>query len=140
MFIFKDTLKRCNPYQPYKDAQGTQYTKVPAELYEEIPDPVRGDDAFNYNQEIEDAPYLIVTPKSQEQIDAVLAERARVAADAESLDYAKAAPVIKYLATHTPAECEDYVQTNVTDLASAKTMMKHFAVALCVIARREFRE
>lgn len=69
MFIFTATGKRANPYARYTDEQGTQYPQVPMELLTEIPDPVRGNDEIEYTQEIDDAPYLIVTPKSQEQLD-----------------------------------------------------------------------
>ena len=48
---------------------------------------------------------------------------------------ARAEPVIQYLRTHTPDECEAYVQANVTDLATARQMLRKFAVALCVLAR-----
>lgn len=68
MFIWKHNQKRCNPYATYRDEQGTNYVRVPAELYEEIPDPVRESDETHYNQEIDEAPYLIVTPKSPEQL------------------------------------------------------------------------
>ena len=49
---------------------------------------------------------------------------------------AKADTVVQYLRDHTPAECEAYVQTNVTDLASARALMKKFAVVLCVLAKQ----
>ena len=68
MFIWKATQLRCNPYAPYKDEQGTQYVRVPQELYEEIPDPARGNDEIEYTQEINEAPYIVITPKSQEQL------------------------------------------------------------------------
>lgn len=70
MFIWKSNAKRCNPYSQYIDEQGTQYVQVPQELYEEIPDPVRESDETHYNQEIDDAPYLIVTPKPPEMVEA----------------------------------------------------------------------
>lgn len=35
----------------------------------EIPDPVRGNDEIEYTHEIDEAPYNIITPKSQEQLD-----------------------------------------------------------------------
>lgn len=70
MFIFTVTGKRANPDARYTDEQGTQYPQVPKELLTEIPDPVRGDDETCYNQEIDDAPYLIVTPKPPEMIEA----------------------------------------------------------------------
>ncbi len=35
----------------------------------EIPDPVRGNDEIEYTQEINEAPYIVITPKSQEQLD-----------------------------------------------------------------------
>ena len=69
MFIFKESKLRCNPYQAFVDADGTQYVRVPQELYEEIPDPPRGNDEIEYTQEINDAPYIVITPKSQEQLD-----------------------------------------------------------------------
>jgi hypothetical protein len=69
MFIDKDTLKRINIYGPYKGFSklDTPEIRERAGLIE-IPDPVRGDDNLFYNQEIDDAPYLIVTPKPQEQL------------------------------------------------------------------------
>ena len=69
MFIWKATQLRCNPYAPYKDEQGTQHTKVPPALYEEIPDPVRGNDEVEYTQELNEAPYIIITPKSPEMLE-----------------------------------------------------------------------
>lgn len=68
MFIWKATQLRCNPYAQYTDEQGTQYVRVPQELYEEIPDPARGNDEIEYTQEINEAPYIVITPKSQEQL------------------------------------------------------------------------
>jgi len=63
MFIWKSNAKRCNPHVAFTDAQGTRYSEVPSHLYDTIPDPVRGDESFYTNQEIEDAPYLIVSEK-----------------------------------------------------------------------------
>lgn len=52
---------------------------------------------------------------------------------------AKADNVVQYLRDHTPAECEAYVQTNVTDLASAKALLKKFAIVLCVLSKQNLR-
>lgn len=41
----------------------------------EIPDPVRGNDDIEYTQEINEAPYVIITPKSQEQLDMQQADK-----------------------------------------------------------------
>lgn len=60
-------------------------------------------------------------------------------ADAAAAAVAKADGVVQYLCSHTPAECEAYVQANVTDLASARQMLKKFAVALCVLAKQNLR-
>jgi len=71
MFIFKSNQKRCNPYASYTDANGTRYTRMPAELYEEIADPVPPEDYSDetyYSTEQDDAPYVIYTKKSEEQI------------------------------------------------------------------------
>jgi hypothetical protein len=59
--------------------------------------------------------------------------------DAAARDAAKADAVIQYLVNHTPAECADYVQSNVTDLASAKQFLKKVAMALSMLARSELR-
>lgn len=75
MHILKSSAKRCNIYAPYTDAQGTRYTQMPADLYDEIADPVRGDEQFYTNQEIEDAPYLVVTPKNIDQVREMLKAR-----------------------------------------------------------------
>jgi len=60
-------------------------------------------------------------------------------ADATAKAEAKADNVVQYLRDHTPAECEAYVQANVTDLASARALMKKFAVVLCVLAKQTLR-
>ena len=69
MYIFKTTKLRANQYARYMDEQGTQYHQVPLELLEEIPDPARGNDEIEYTQEINEAPYIVITPKSPEQLD-----------------------------------------------------------------------
>ena len=73
MFIWKHNQKRCNPNAAYTDEQGTRYSQVPAHLYEEIADPAPpadfSDDTY-YRTEQEDAPYVVYTKKSDEQIQA----------------------------------------------------------------------
>lgn len=59
--------------------------------------------------------------------------------DAAAHAEAKADAVVQYLRDHTPAECEQYVQDNVTDLASARAVMKKFAVVLSVLAKQTLR-
>lgn len=75
MFIWKDTLKRCNIYAPYTNNFGVKYTIVPKDLYIEIPDPqppepppdLTVDEAF-YRTEQDDAPYVVWTEKSADQL------------------------------------------------------------------------
>jgi hypothetical protein len=72
MFIFKDSLKRANPFAPYTSPDGTRYPKIPQELLTEIPEPPAPEDYSEetyYRTEQDDAPYVIYTRKSQEQID-----------------------------------------------------------------------
>lgn len=76
-----------------------------------------------------------IPPKTPEE----LAAEAHQIADAEAKAEAKADPVIQYLRDHTPAECEAYVQAKVTDLDSAKQLMKKFAVVLCVLTKQSLR-
>lgn len=148
MFIRKDNQKRCNPYAPYTDEQGTRYHQMPSYLYEEIaedprPEPTAG---FTLDEEYDRAedwnttqrPYTLWTRKSQVQLDDLLVKKAKQQALVDARDYARADNVINYLRTHTPQECETYVQKNVTDLASAKALLKKFAIALCVISKQTF--
>lgn len=90
----------------------------------------------------------VVVPLTPEEAAAALARTAAEAtnpvrlqqqADAIAHAEAKADTVVQYLRDHTPAECESYVQINVTDLASARQMLKKFAVALCVLAKQNLR-
>lgn len=71
MFILKTTQLRCNPYAPYTSPEGVRYPRMPAELYEEIPEPAApidfSDDTY-YKTEQQDAPYVVYTRKSDEQI------------------------------------------------------------------------
>lgn len=69
----------------------------------------------------------------------IAARQALRTADADAIVTAKADNVIQYLVTHTPTECAQYVQTNVTDLASAKTLLAKFAIALSVLAKQSLR-
>ena len=71
--------------------------------------------------------------------DDAVAQAATAADDADAARVAKADAVIKYLVTHTPAEIESYVQANVTDLASARTLLGKLAVALSIVIKRELR-
>jgi hypothetical protein len=85
-------------------------------------------------------------PPTPEEQAAIAAFAAQMQADLDfntatevAVGVAKVDPVVKYLREHTPEECEAYVQANVTDLASAKAMMKKFAVALCVLTRKTIK-
>lgn len=81
MFI-KDG-KRFNIYQRYIDPdtgeKGIDMTRPEnRERFgvTEIPDPVRESDETHYNQEIEEAPYLICTPKSPAQLERLADDKA----------------------------------------------------------------
>ena len=62
---------------------------------------------------------------------------AKLAAAASSAEHAdiKADALIATLKAMSPAQAANYVQTNVTDLASAKTILKAFAKILVLLAR-----
>jgi len=80
----------------------------------------------------------LLKPTPEEEAAAAAAEALR-AADAAAKAEAKADNVVQYLRDHTPAECSDYVQDNVTDLASAKAFLKKVAVVLCVLSKQSLR-
>jgi hypothetical protein len=82
MFIFKDTKKRANEFAPYTDADGTRYPRIPAELLEEVDDPVPPDEYlinpdYYYRTEQDDAPYVVYTRKSDKQIAEALLAKAK---------------------------------------------------------------
>ena len=77
------------------------------------------------------APYV----KSAETI---AAEATAIAKELE-LNTTKADAVIQYLITHTPAECAAYVQTNVTNLATAVSFLSKVAMALSILAKDKLR-
>lgn len=68
-----------------------------------------------------------------------IAQEQQRQADTAARDAVKADAIIKYLATHTPNECNAYVQANVTNLADAKTLLGKFAMALSVLVRGSLR-
>lgn len=60
-------------------------------------------------------------------------------ADAQARADARADNIVQYLRDHTPAECEQYVQDNVTDLASAKAFLRKVAIVLCALSKGSLR-
>lgn len=69
--VLKSNQKRCNPHASYVTPTGTRHIKMPADLYMEIPEPSAPEDYstdYYYRTEQDDAPYVIYTRKSDEQI------------------------------------------------------------------------
>lgn len=85
--------------------------------------------------EITQAEADILNAPTPEQV----AQQAQALADKQQADAVKADNVIQYLVTHTPAECAAYVGSNVTNLATAVTMLQKFAIALCVLSKDKLR-
>lgn len=65
--VFVDTQGVQHPGQLLRDPAFRAQHQI-----EEIPDPIRGDDEIEYTQEIDVAPYVIITPKSPEQLEEIL--------------------------------------------------------------------
>ncbi len=68
-----------------------------------------------------------------------IAAQEKALAEKQQADATKADAVIQYLVTHTPQECAAYVGQNVTNLATAVTMLQKFAMALCVLSKERFK-
>ena len=70
MFIDQETKLRVNIHNAYKGFSklDTPDIRERAGLVE-IPDPVRGNDEVEYTQELNEPPYIIITPKSAEQLE-----------------------------------------------------------------------
>ena len=70
IFVDATTLRRVNIHSAYKGFSRLDSPEIRAAANViEIADPVRMPDETHYNQEIDEAPYLITTPKPQEQLD-----------------------------------------------------------------------
>lgn len=82
MFISKQTQRRVNPLAPYTAEDGTRYPTMPAELYEEIAEPAAPADFSDetyYRTEQDDAPYVVYTKKSDEQIAQLMQSKTNAA-------------------------------------------------------------
>ena len=70
MYIDKETKLRVNHYAPYK---GFSRLETPEQREAagviEIPDPARGNDEVEYTQELNEPPYIIITPKPPEMLE-----------------------------------------------------------------------
>lgn len=144
MFLWNDTNKLCNPNARY-ESSGVRHTKVPTALYHEVaddqpPTPPVGfsvDEAFYRTEDwnTTTGPYILWTPKSQDQLDAITLAKAKQAAKEAATGDVEADIVCKYLREHTPLETYQYVQANVTNLASAKEIIGKLAAAIGVLLR-----
>lgn len=74
-------------------------------------------------------------PASAEQI----AARQEAANDAAAKNEIKADNFVTSFIAMTPAQVNTYIQTNVTDLASAKNVIGKLALMVLLLAKREFR-
>lgn len=86
MFISTTTQKRVNIYATYVSPEGTTYPRMPAHLYTEIPDPTPPEDYTDetyYRTEQDEAPYVIYTKKSVEQIAQVMQQKAKAQRSAQ---------------------------------------------------------
>lgn len=77
-----------------------------------------------------------VIPPTQAELDA----QADLAARETMRNALRADSVVQYLRTHTPAECAAYVNSNVTDLASAKNVLAKLAMICAYLARERLAE
>jgi hypothetical protein len=69
MFIDNETKLRVNIHNAYKGFSKLDTPEIRERAgVVEIPDPARGNDEIEYTQEIDPPPYVIITPKSQEQL------------------------------------------------------------------------
>lgn len=98
---------------------------------------------IEYNLQTGVQSIIEMTPEEIAAIPAVPAEKLalleQIQADEAQKESAKLDTVIRYLVTHTPEEIVTYVNTNVTDLASAKNVLGKLAVAVSVLAKKELR-
>lgn len=146
LWIDSTTGKLVNINAPYKGRSKLDTPEIRAEVgvveiqAEQPPTPPVGfsvDEAFYRSEDwnTTTGPYIVWTPKSQEQLDAIAAENARQLAYIEAHTENRENATIVYLTTHTPAQIHTYVKNNVTDLASAKLLLSRLAIAIGVMLR-----
>jgi hypothetical protein len=139
IWIDDSTKLRVNINAPYKGYSRLETAEQRAaanvvEIAEPTPPGDYSDDIY-YRTESQEAPYILYTRKSDEQIAKVVARKAKQAAKEAATGDVEADVVCKYLREHTPLETYQYVQTNVTDLASAKEIIGKLAAAVGVLLR-----
>lgn len=76
-----------------------------------------------------------VVPKDAEQI----AREQEIEQDRQDKQAVVTEPVIKQLITARPAQIDTYIDNNVTDLASAKNVLKILAKAISAIGKEAFK-
>jgi hypothetical protein len=64
---------------------------------------------------------------------------AEAATQEEMTNAAKADAFVQNFINSTPTQVMDYIDVNVTDLASAKTVLKKMALMLLLLARKEYK-
>lgn len=146
--LYKDneTGKLVNINAPYKGRSRLDTPQIRAELGiiefsgEQPPEPPIGfsvDEAFYRTEDrnTTTGPYIVWTLKSQGQLDAITLTKAKQAAKEAATGDVEADIVCTYLREHTPLETYQYVQANVTDLASAKAIIGKLAAAVGVLLR-----
>jgi hypothetical protein len=100
-------------------------------------------DAINENV-VETTPVLVgdVWTQAWEVVAANaedIADRRRTAADNAAKTAIKGDTFVATFIAMTPAEVSAYIETNVTSLATAKTVIEKLALMALLLARREFR-
>ena len=80
-----------------------------------------------------------MTGPEQAAVAAKAAQDALDLADANAKADAKADATIQYLVRHTPAEIATKLNTDITNLATAKEVIIRLAVAVSALARKELR-
>lgn len=143
IWIDDSTKLRVNIYAPYKGYSKLETAEQRAaanvvEIAEPLaPTPTEGftlDEEY-FRTEPDAFPYVIWTQKSPEQLAEVTARKAKQAANTGAREENKENATVKYLTTHTAAQIENYVDTNITNLATAKTVIARLAVAVGVLLR-----
>jgi hypothetical protein len=94
---------------------------------------------------VEDIPVLVnsVWTQSWKEVPASaeeIAERTKEQTENNIKIEAKADAFVQQFIEMTPQQISNYIETNVTNLASSKTVLKKLAVMMLLMARREFGE
>lgn len=88
-----------------------------------------------YRTEQTSSPYVVWTKKSEDQLAEITSRKVKAGNREKAKEENKENATTKYLISHNAAQIKNHIDTSITDLDSAKTMIARLAIAIGVLLR-----